>query len=88
LPWLDPASQQAKDLQRFTWFSQGYVALDASNNVRIFDVRYSLLPNEATGLWSIWLDPNATLTQHAQYKADRQVNTEKRKIFLDMLFLK
>ncbi len=88
LPWLDPASQQAKDLQRFTQFSQGYVALDASNNVRVFDARYSLLPNEATGLWSIWLDPSATHSQHAQYKADRQINTEKRKVFLDMLFLK
>lgn len=84
-PWLDPLSQQARDLQRFSWFSQGYVSVDANNPARVFDARYSLLPNEATGLWSIWLTPDAITTQHALYKMDRQINQEKRKVFLNMI---
>ena len=85
-PWLDPSSQQAKDLQRFTWFSQGYVSVDPNNPARVIDARYSLLPNENKGLWSIWLSPNASHNQHVEYRMDREINDEKRKIFLDMLF--
>ena len=85
-PWLDPSSQQARDLERFTWFSQGYVAVDHNSPARVIDVRYSLLPNEATGLWSIWVFPEASHTQHAKYRMDRKITTDKRKQFLEMLF--
>lgn len=85
-PWLDPNSQQAKDLQRFTWFSQGYVSVDPNNPLRVIDARYSLLPNEAKGLWSIWLSPDAIFVEHVDYRMDRQINKAKRKEFTDMLF--
>ena len=85
-PWLDPSSQQAKDLQRFTWFSQGYVSVDPSNPYRVLDVRYSLLPNETKGLWSIWLSPDAPNTQHVEYRTDRQIDSKKRQAFMNMLF--
>ena len=85
-PWLDSSSQQAKDLHRFTWFSQGYVSVDPNNPARVIDARYSLLPNESKGLWSIWLSPDATHDQHVEYRMDREINNEKRRIFLDMLF--
>ncbi len=84
-PWLDPHSQQAKDLTRFSWFSQGYVAVDPNNPLRVIDARYSLLPNEAKGLWSIWLTPAASDDQHVEYRTDRQINSEKRDLFIDML---
>lgn len=85
-PWLDLTSQQAKDIERFKWFSQGYVSVDPNIPLRIIDARYSLLPNEAKGLWSIWLSPSAEHDQHVEYRMDRQINTSKRKEFLDMLF--
>lgn len=86
MPWLNADSQQAKDLKRFTWFSQGYVSIDANNPLRVIDVRYSLLPNEAKGLWSIWLSPNATDDQHVEYRTDRQINSQQREQFINMLF--
>lgn len=76
-PWPNPHSQQAKDLQRFAWFSQDYVAVDPDNPNRIFDARYSLIPTDIKGLWSIWLDPNVNLSAHADYKHDRDVGNEK-----------
>ncbi|MEJ2115678.1 MAG: metal-dependent hydrolase [Gammaproteobacteria bacterium] len=84
-PWLDLNSQQAKDLKRFAWFSQDYVAVDPDNPNRIFDVRYSLIPTETKGLWSIWLNPNADFTAHAEYKHEPSTNREKRELFYEML---
>ena len=49
LPWLDEESQQAMDIVRFEWFSQGYLSLDPDNPLRVVDMRYSMVPNEARG---------------------------------------
>jgi len=72
LPWLDGQSQQAVDVQRFSWFSNGYVARDPLNSYRVIDIRYSMLPNELVPLWSIELDPMATVDQHVHYRTHRQ----------------
>ncbi len=85
-PWLNMNSQQAIDLKRFNWFSQGYVSVDPHNPARVIDTRYSLLPNEARGLWSIWITPDAPFEQHAEYRVDRDITPGKRAIFFDMLF--
>lgn len=71
LPWLDRASQQAKDIERFRWFSQGYIAQDPQKPDRVIDVRYSLIPNEVAALWSIRLSRSAALTDHAQFLTHR-----------------
>ena len=57
-PWLDPQSQQAKDIERFRWFSNGYIAISHDNPNHIIDIRYSMLPNEGHGLWGIELNPD------------------------------
>lgn len=59
LPWLVANSRQATDIERFRWFSQGYIALDPNDPNRIIDIRYSLLPNELDALWSIELSPDS-----------------------------
>jgi inner membrane protein len=72
LPWLQPGSQQARDVQRFSWFSNGYVARDPVHPYRVIDIRYSLLPNEVAPLWSIELDPAARTSAHVAYITHRQ----------------
>ena len=72
LPWLDPASQQARDVERFRWFSDGFVAVDPAHPNRIIDVRYSFLPNEIAPLWSIELTPEAPPTAHVRYRTHRE----------------
>ncbi|MFN2329906.1 MAG: metal-dependent hydrolase [Chromatocurvus sp.] len=71
LPWLDARSQQARDIERFRWFSNDYIAQDPANPNRIIDIRYSLLPDEVNALWSIQLDPAAAPDEHAQYLTHR-----------------
>jgi len=72
LPWLDPASQQARDVERFARFSDGFVALDPAHADRIVDVRFSFVPNEARALWSIELSPAAPPAAHARYLTHRE----------------
>jgi len=86
IPWLNPDSQQAKDVERFRWFSKGYLALDPNNPMRIIDMRYSLVPNEATGMWSIWLSKEAADDEHVTWKPDRDLSGGRRETFNNMLF--
>jgi len=72
LPWLDPASQQARDVARFARFSDGFVAADPRHPGRIVDVRYSMVPNTARALWSIEVVPEAPVTAHARYRTHRE----------------
>ncbi len=86
MPWLDPTSQQARDVQRFHWFSNGYVALDPKHENRVIDIRYSLVPNEVDALWSIELSPSATSKQFVRYLVTREASLYRYQRFLDMLF--
>ncbi|MCX2981263.1 metal-dependent hydrolase [Halieaceae bacterium IMCC14734] len=85
LPWLDPDSQQAKDIERFRWFSNGYIAKSLTLENGVTDIRYSMLPNSASGLWSIVLSPTANLNQHVAYQAMRDANPDQLTVFRSML---
>ncbi|PLW69406.1 metal-dependent hydrolase [Pseudohalioglobus lutimaris] len=85
LPWLDPASQQARDVERFRWFSNGYIARDPIYANRIMDIRYSLLPNEITPLWSIELQPDADGRDHVHYRTHRGSGSDSVSLLWDML---
>lgn len=84
-PWLDPQSQQAKDIERFRWFSNGFVVQDPDDEMRIVDVRYSIVPNQINALWGINLSPKASTDEHVEYTAHRGSTAEDRQTFLNML---
>ena len=69
--WLDPSSQQARDIERFTWFSSGFVAVYPEGSNRIADVRYSLLPHKVNPLWGIELSEDAAHEEHVKYIVTR-----------------
>ena len=71
-PWLDQHSQQARDIERFRWFSNGYIARDPVYSNRVIDIRYSLIPNEVAPLWSIELQPGAGALDHVAYLVHRE----------------
>lgn len=71
LPWLDKASQQRKDIERFRWFSNGYIALDPQNPHRVIDVRYSMLPQQIKPLWGIKLSPTASSDDFVDFYNER-----------------
>ena len=85
-PWLRPGSQQARDIERFRWFSNGYIAVEPGNPYRITDIRYSMVPNEIQGLWSIELSPQANPGDHVGYVVTRRADDRKLLTFRSMLF--
>ena len=85
-PWLQPGSQQAIDIERFRWFSNGYLALDPKHSNRVIDVRYSMIPNEVNALWSIELNSSAPPGSHVQYLTHRDTSAQRNRVIRDMLF--
>ncbi len=85
MPWLDKESQQAIDIERFRWFSMGFIALDPNDKFRIVDVRYSQVPHHIKPLWGITLLQGASNNQHAKYITSRSVESTDRETFVAML---
>jgi len=71
-PWLDPASQQFRDLERFDRFSQGYIARNPDEPNGVIDVRYAFLPNSVDALWSIAVTADAAPDQHVRFRTNRR----------------
>ena len=63
-PWLDLSAQQARDIERFAWFSNDFLSVDRGDENTIVDMRYSMLPNSADALWGIKLSPGADSSSH------------------------
>ncbi len=66
-PWLDPDSQQARDIDRFRWFADDWIAVDPRHPNRIMDIRNSMVPDKIQALWMIELDPAAPPDRHVGY---------------------
>lgn len=86
LQWLAPESQQARDIERFRWFSNGHLALDPAGKDRIIDVRYSMVPNRIDALWGIQLDRSAATDAHVDFFTQRSPSDEDRSELLRMFF--
>ena len=84
-PWLDPESQQARDVERFRWFSAGFLAKSDAMDGLIVDMRYSMLPNSAKALWGILLSEDAEPDAHVGYRVMREVSMPTRNTFVAMV---
>jgi inner membrane protein len=85
LPWLDPDSQQGRDIERFRWFSEDYIALEPGAPNRVMDVRYSVVPNRIAPLWGVEVDPDAAAGDHAAFVADRRFEPAQREAYWALL---
>lgn len=85
-PWLDPASRQARDVERFRRISDDFLTVDDEAPERIVDMRYSMVPNEIAGFWAIVLDPDADDDAHVEFVTTRDRAPEEARRFLAMLF--
>lgn len=85
LPWLPSDSQQRRDIARFAHFSQGYIAVDPDDPLRIIDIRYSMLPQEIDPLWGIALTKTRDRSTHASFFTRREDSAEKFRVLLEMI---
>jgi inner membrane protein len=86
VPWLIAGSQQAIDVARFDWFSDGFIAQNPKNTQQLIDIRYSMIPNEIAPLWGIALSPSAPAHAHVAYWTNRSRGGESASRLLDMMF--
>ncbi|MBL94526.1 MAG: hypothetical protein CFH06_01102 [Alphaproteobacteria bacterium MarineAlpha3_Bin5] len=75
LPTLDRNSRQSMDIERFRWFSNGYLSFDLKKNL-VFDVRYSMLPNRIDPLWGIIININTKHREHVHWWEPKGPNAE------------
>ena len=89
-PWLPVESQQAKDIERFRWFSDGFLAVSTRNPNLIMDVRYSFLPNEINPMWGVEISKqdidDGNLDAYADYQMIRNVDERTGKAYFEMIF--
>ena len=85
-PWLNPASQQARDIVRFAEASAGYLAVDPRDPLRIGDVRYAMLPQAIAPLWGIQLSPQAGADAHVVFYSIREDARGALKRIVQMVF--
>jgi inner membrane protein len=89
-PWLPEDSQQAIDIERFRWFSDGFLAVSPENRNLIMDVRYSYLPNRISSMWGIQLDraliESGNMESHVTYEMKKGPKRETVRRFMEMVF--
>ena len=71
-PGLRSDAQQTRDIERFSGFSDGFLARDPVVPDRIIDVRYSMVPNEIDALWSIAISATSRPDAHVTFQTHRR----------------
>tara|TARA_B100001113_G_C20871845_1_gene518691 strand:- start:48 stop:599 length:552 start_codon:yes stop_codon:yes gene_type:complete len=84
LPNLDKTSQQAKDIERFRWFSQDYLGYDYKNNL-VTDIRYSMIPNQIAPMWGLIIDKERSSDEHAIWWTSRSLDQSQLDLFKEMI---
>jgi inner membrane protein len=84
-PWLSPSTQQARDVARFRWFSDDWLAIDATDPSVIVDARFSQLPQSAEGLWGIGLDQERGDHEPIAWITNRQTSAKDLTTFYALL---
>jgi inner membrane protein len=89
-PWLPADSQQAKDIERFRWFSDDFLAVSLDDKSLITDVRYSFLPNEINPMFAIELNKrlieDGDLDAHVFFEMRSSLDKKTRERFFELLF--
>jgi inner membrane protein len=80
---LDPVHQH--DLDRFAYFSAGFLVEDPDHPGFIGDFRYAMVPNAIGPLWGIDLG-GGTPGEHLAFERFSNVGTVEREAMLDQLW--
>ena len=84
LPDLDKESQQAKDIERFRWFSQDYLGYEEERKL-VTDIRYSMIPNQIKPMWGLVIDDQQGKNEHAIWWTSRSLDQSQLDLFKEML---
>lgn len=89
-PWLPADSQQAKDVERFRWFSSDFLAVSETDPNFIIDIRYSFIPNQIDPMWGVEVNKvlvdEGEFDAHVFYEMNNGLTVKTRQRFFEMLF--
>lgn len=85
LPQLNKETVVFRDIERFAFFSDGFLAWHPDRPEVLGDVRYSMMPTSTRPLWGITLNLDAP-NEHVSFDNYRSMSEEERNAFLVMLF--
>lgn len=74
---VEEGSRLARDLERFAFFSDGWVAWHPEEEGVLGDARYSMVPDEVLPLWGIGVDLDVP-GEHVEWRTFRGASMEKR----------
>lgn len=74
-PALPHDSVQYRDLLRFAWFADGWLAVHPAMPNVACDLRYGKLPNSVEPLWAIRVDPQRP-NEHVKYQPDMGIESD------------
>jgi len=83
MPHLTPGSKLHKDIERFIFFADGFVALHIEDSTVLADLRYALLPDSLYPLWGFTLD--GPEDEHGKMLHFRRASKQNLVAFLAML---
>lgn len=75
--------KQKANIERFRWFSDGYLAKDPTRENFVMDMRYSMVPNEIDPMWGIALGSGES--DPVDFRFVRKMTKAKREKFMNML---
>jgi len=84
LPTLAADTVLGRDIRRFEFFSDGYLALHPDDPGLLGDVRYAMLPTSVRPLWGIRLNLRQP-DLHAQFETTRRISRQEIDQFIGML---
>ena len=84
LPNVDKDSQQAKDIERFRWFSQDYLGYNEENDL-VTDIRYSMIPSQIAPMWGLVIDKKRNRDEHASWWTSQSLTQSQLLLFKGML---
>jgi len=85
LPQLTDQMMLYRDIKRFEFFSDNFLAWHPQRPNVLGDVRYAMLPTSIRPLWGIEL-PLESPNEHVSFGTYRTMSTSERKTFFAMLF--
>ena len=85
LPQLTDQTMVSRDIKRFEFFSDGFLAWHPQRPNVLGDVRYAMLPTSTQPLWGIELALDAP-NELVSFNTYRTMTADDRKAFFDMLF--
>lgn len=85
LPQVGEGMVVYRDIERFAFFSDGFLAWHPEHHHVLGDVRYAMVPTSVRPLWGIALNLDAP-DEHVRFDTYRTMSDAERKAFFAMLF--